>query len=185
MASFWGRLSMERAQQEALIKQTLCANLNTYIFCLIFAYAEGWAFSLAETMRQHGKSELLYFLSVTSSGVSLPRGSSDVELCHCPGSSTLALECHSWQIGTDNSCCSLCCSHRLLRKPFLVTFEPPSHPVGLGLSAAGPPAICVSLGLELRSIIWGGPCKSGSLCWKLFCVGKLSAVLVFDFLEII
>lgn len=35
MASFWARLSMERAQQEVLIKQTLCANLNTYIFCLI------------------------------------------------------------------------------------------------------------------------------------------------------
>lgn len=35
MASFWGRLSMERAQQEVLIKQTLCANLNTYVFCLI------------------------------------------------------------------------------------------------------------------------------------------------------
>lgn len=35
MASFWGRLCMERAQQEVLIKQTLGANLNTSIFCLI------------------------------------------------------------------------------------------------------------------------------------------------------
>lgn len=35
MACFWGRLSVERAQQEVLIKQALCANLNTCIFCLI------------------------------------------------------------------------------------------------------------------------------------------------------
>lgn len=35
MASFWGRLSVKRAQQEVSIKQAVCTNLNTYIFCLI------------------------------------------------------------------------------------------------------------------------------------------------------
>lgn len=41
MAPFWGRLSMEREQQEVLTKQSLCANLNTYIILFNFAYAEG------------------------------------------------------------------------------------------------------------------------------------------------
>lgn len=68
------------------MKQTLCANLNTYIFYIILLIAEGWALPLVKTMCQHRKSELLYFLSVLSPGVSLPYGSSDVELCDCRGS---------------------------------------------------------------------------------------------------
>lgn len=69
-----------------LTKQTLCANLNTYIFCLILLIAAGWALSLAETMSQCRKSEFLHFLCIWSSGVGLLDGSSDLEMCYCRGS---------------------------------------------------------------------------------------------------
>lgn len=109
-------------------------------------------------MCQHRKSEVLYFLSVINSGVNLPQGSSDVELCNCRGSLRWPL---SASPGTDNSYGSFCCSMDFWESTFLS--EASAHLMGLGLSTARPPGIYVSLGLDLKSIIWGSVYNSGSL----------------------
>lgn len=122
-------------------------------------------------MCQHRKSELLYFLSVKNSGINLPQGSSDVELCNCTGSLYWPLSASS---GTDNYYCSFCCSMDFWESTFL------SEPS----SIARPPGIYVSLGLELKSIIWGNLHNSGSLAQKYF-TWKIVCNSVFQFLEII
>lgn len=165
---------MEREQQEVLTKQSLCANLNTYVILFNFAYAEGWAFSLVETMCQHRKSELLYFLSVISSGVNLPHGGSDVELCNC----TVSLH---WPLsagpGTDNSYCTFCFNMDFWESTFLS--EASSHLMGLDLSIARSPGIYVSLRLELKCIVWGSLYNSGSLA-KIILHGKIVLNSVFQ-----
>lgn len=58
-------------------------------------------------MCQHRKSELLYFLSIISSGVSLSHDSGDVERSNCRGSIHWPLGA---SLGTHDSHCSFCWS---------------------------------------------------------------------------
>lgn len=122
-------------------------------------------------MCQQRKSELLYFLSFIKAGVNLPHWA---VMCSCviaQGAYT-GLGCQSW--GWQFS---FCCSMGFWGSTFLS--EPSSHLMGLGLSTARPPGVCVSLDWGW-SPLFGEGCTTQEALLKIILHGKIVCNSVFQ-----
>lgn len=130
-------------------------------------------------MCQQRKSELLYFLSVINAGVNLPHAAG---MCSCviAQGACSGLGCQSW--GWQFSLLILL-QRGLLRKHFLIWAICTSHGTW-PFSSKTSWCLCLT-GAGAAVHYLGKVVPLRKPCWKLFCMGKLSAILFFSFLEII